>query len=334
MSDINAFWIFRVASNPEVGGGHIMRSISLALKMKKYFHIHFVLDSRAKNWVPYLNKKGFTADLIHSKGDQNFQFEAKCIGVLIDSYEINLNEMREWKNKFHILAVIDDFGGAPSFADFVIAPSLNENTLNSNQILMFGPKYSLLSAEYDQDKFLNPSSKNVKTICLSFGLYDSQNCAQIALNAISKTFFSGVVKIAIGSTAPHINEIKKNRNNFLFDLQINEDLDGLYDFYSKADLIIGSGGLSLLERMALGKTSITLIVADNQINQAQWASEEGATILFNIKQNFIEADLVNVINELLLNITYRNRIGKIAGKILDGKGATRVTEIIVSQVNI
>ena len=109
-----------MSSKPEVGGGHMMRSISLARAMMKHIDVHFVLDQNSEYWLSRLESKGFTAEIEGSKNNSTSIEQSYCVGVLIDSYDITTNEIFKWKNKYGKLAIIDDFGNAPDFTDFII----------------------------------------------------------------------------------------------------------------------------------------------------------------------------------------------------------------------
>ncbi len=332
------FWIFRVSSKPDAGGGHMMRSISLARALSQYIDIHFVLDQGADSWLLRLENRGLTGEI--SQNDNNFKLRLRdklnCIGVLVDSYDISRNSMLGWRECCRQLAIIDDFGDAPDFANFVISSSLDRHTSNKNhmQIIMQGPKYALLSPEYYNCKQQIYSSSMVNTILISFGLYDSKNCTKLVINALKETKFDGIVQVAIGSKAPHLSKIKQILSNYSFDIKIYEDVDGLYELNSGADLVIGAGGVSLLERIALGKPSITFIVADNQERQVQWAASLGATIPLALNEYLLESDIVNAINVLLLDVKIRNNMSKIAANIVDGKGALRASEVLMSNIKI
>ncbi len=325
-----------MASRLGVGGGHMMRSMSLASAMIQYVNIHFVLDQEDEFWLSRLENKGFTGEV--SKDSNNFQLKLQvklnCIGVLVDSYDISRDTLLNWKEQCGKLAVIDDFNDAPDFSDFIISSSVDKYVENKNhaQIIMQGPEYALLSPEYYNHKPKKSNYLTINTILISFGFYDSKNCTELVINALKETKFDGMVQIAIGSKAPYILKIKKKLLNYLFDIEIYEDMDGLYELNSKADLIIGSGGVSLLERMTLGKPSITFIVANNQERQVKWAASLGATIQISLNKKNLKRCMVNTINTFLLNANIRNNMSKISAEAVDAKGALRVSKILTSGI--
>ena len=312
----------------------MMRSLSLAVALKEYANVHFVLDIDANQWQSIVEEKGFTAELLCSGTEIAISQKSEFYGVLVDSYDLPLSELFEWKSKYGKLVIIDDFGKAPIFADLVISPALTiEKEINNvNQINLIGPKYALLSSEYSNHKNVNNYFSNIKTILLSFGFYDSKNLTKLILDALGKTDFQDTVQIAIGSNAPHLNSIKKVVSKYTFNVEIFEDIFGLYELNSIADLVIGAGGVSLLERMALGKPSITFAVSDNQIEQVKWAQSIGATIAFIHNNEFKLTEIIKSLNLVLSDANTRNIMSKISSNAVDGAGASRVAKVLISNI--
>ena len=312
----------------------MMRSLSLAVALKEYANVHFVLDIDAHQWQSIVEEKGFTAELLCSGTEIAISQKSEFYGVLVDSYVLALSELFEWKSKYGKLVIIDDFGKAPIFADLVISPSLTiEKEINNvNQINLIGPKYALLSSEYSNHKIVNNYFSNIKTILLSFGFYDSKNLTKLILDALGKTDFQDTVQIAIGSNAPHLNSIKKVVSKYTFNVEIFEDIFGLYELNSKSDLIIGSGGVGLLERMALGKPSITFAASDNQVEQVKWAQSIGATIAFIHNKEFKLTQIIKSLNLVLSDVNTRNIMSKISSNAIDGAGASRVAKVLKSNI--
>ena len=75
--------IFRVASHPNAGGGHINRSLALAEYLSNYLKIKFAIDNKGRNWIPYIKKFGFDSVTV-----KNFRKEKVAISIL-DGYEFS-----------------------------------------------------------------------------------------------------------------------------------------------------------------------------------------------------------------------------------------------------
>ena len=273
-------WIFRTASAPEVGGGHVMRCISIGRELNKYQTVHFLLCKGGDSWIDYIKYYGMTASIYKSP------IEVRNKNILVDGYNFSKSEIQAWSEQCKYMAFIDDADTAPKYADMIIYTHLNSIHNNKNQIKLQGNKYALLSPEY-ANFFFNHSLKEVRNILISCGLLDSNNYTGQVLESLSKTDFDGNVNIAIGDYAPCLHKLLNSINNYNFSVNIILNSNGLYDLLLQSNMVIGTGGVSLLERMALGKPSVTIVAAENQRSQAKWAENAGATILVDpAKQKF------------------------------------------------
>jgi UDP-2,4-diacetamido-2,4,6-trideoxy-beta-L-altropyranose hydrolase len=332
IGEIEFYWVFRVDSKPKSGGGHMMRSLALASVMSKFVKVHFVLDKNSKFWISKLREKGFSSEVCKDEGciTSNLLTKENCLGIMIDSYDINQDEMLLWSYWCNNLAMIDDKGLTPDFVNYIISPSIYSQVLsnNFNQVIMSGPKYALLSSKY-QKNLVELSASKVNNIFLNFGYFDSNNYLKIALNALEEINFFGNVVIAIGSKAPYLNDLKEIISHFSFNVNLYEDLVGLYELNNEADMVIGSGGVGLLERMSLGKPSITIIASKNQEIQANWATSLGATFSFNLKKKSELDSMIEAVQMLINNKNIRENMSRIACNTIDGKGSIRVADALL-----
>ena len=127
-------WQFVISSSPEVGGGHMIRSISLAKALSRYVEIHFILDPGSEYWMNALRDQGFTSEILNK--DNDIDADNICgdsFGILIDDYKVDAEKLLKWRGRCTKLAMIDDFGNAPSFVDYVISPGLSESKDNKNK---------------------------------------------------------------------------------------------------------------------------------------------------------------------------------------------------------
>jgi len=320
----NSKWFFRVSSLPEVGGGHIMRCLSLSRVMARYVPVHFLLCPGGEYWISKIEQYGITASVYKSSND------IKSSNLLVDGYEFSDADLDSWKNQCGKLVMICDYDTCSSYADIVIAPNLNVHQISFlHQILLSGYEYALLAPEYSHKKVKRTAS-SVKNILISFGLYDSNNFSARALNALNANNFSGNATIAIGRNAPYLSVLYRIINNFSFSVEIILDSNGLYQLLLNTDMVIGSGGMSLLERMSLGIPSVTVFVTENQKEQVRWSEQLGATIALDGGSDYFDEELIDIIGKMLLCENTREEMMSCGMKSVDGLGAERVAEFLLN----
>jgi spore coat polysaccharide biosynthesis predicted glycosyltransferase SpsG len=100
---------------------------------------------------------------------------------------------------------------------------------------------------------------------------------------------------------------------------------------NKSDMVIGSGGVTLLERMALGKPSISIPVSSNQEQQIELSGLMGAT--FAVASDL--HDINNGLEFILNNYKGREKMSRTARYLVDGNGAKRTASVITdTQINV
>ncbi len=317
-------WVFRVASTPEVGGGHVMRCLSIGRELQKYQSVHFLLCKGGEYWIDRIKYYGITASIYES--DE----ELENMNLLVDGYNFSDLDIRNWCKKCKYMAFIDDNDYLFDCANLVISTRMGVYKRNNNkQSLLQGEKYALISSEYIKRIPSNNANK-VKNILITCGMRDSKNFTIHALKKLSENNFSGNVNIAIGSQAPYLQELSNFINNCEFSANILIDSNELYKLLLESAMVIGTGGVSLLERMSLGIPSVTIIAAENQRNQVLWSANIGATILVDPLEEKFQYNFTNAINFLLKSENKRLEMSNKGAGVIDGKGSYRVAKCMVS----
>ncbi len=308
-------WIFRVASTPQVGGGHVSRCLTIAAALPTDLPCLFVLDEGGENWTDRIEADGFQAAVNGQQGDGPWP------GCLLDGYGFRDAEINYWRNKANCLAMMDDTD-AEMTCDIVIQVAGNEAvSLSPETVLLSGLRYAPIDPRFAALRRPSTPSEASKFL-LSFGLRDSVNANTVALQALFLAYESRAmpsVKVAIGSDAPHLEALKEYaaKSSGAVELLLDQKL---LDLMVDCDFMIGAGGMSLIERMAAGIPSITIAVADNQTTLVDHAASAGATYACQAESS----DLAKKIVLLSKDGSARDAMSKAATDLVDGQGAERI----------
>ena len=97
---------------------------------------------------------------------------------------------------------------------------------------------------------------------------------------------------------------------------------------AQSDWAVGAGGVSLLERCAMGLPSVTLCIAPNQTRGIDEAEASGAVIAINPETLGFEERLRQAI-QVMLTSPEQLKAMSVAGRaICDAKGAARVVDVL------
>jgi len=282
----------RADGDKNIGTGHIMRCLTLALQLKKHeADVAFISHENSRHLEDMVRSHGIDVFFLPDStpcakpeqimaGDDMLKDAANTCEiikkeggadlVIIDHYGIDFkweNALREVSKK---IMVIDDLANRKHDCDILLdqnfyidAQSRYDGLVPDACIRLLGPAYALL-----RDEFTNlPARKfneQVENIVISFGGSDPDNFTGRVLEILSNNKYLGVnINVVAGVASAHkdvVEDICLKHSNMHFHYQI----DYMAKLMNEADLFIGAGGATSLERVAIGLPSIVIAIADNQ----------------------------------------------------------------------
>ena len=204
--------------------------------------------------------------------------------IFIDSYSIGINWQetinKKFKREYNISSnlslkyvFIDDIANRNFKADILINQNYYPYDHNNEykfltikpKIQLIGSYFSILGKEYLLSMpFKKNSSKNIKRILIYFGSSDQTGInlfvAKILKDKIFDHFFIDFVLPQNNKDNPEIIDLLNKKSN----VKTYFNLPSLFDLIKNADLSIGAGGTSNLERLYMKLDSFVISVASNQ----------------------------------------------------------------------
>ena len=297
---------FRVDSSKQIGGGHLLRCLTLADRLKECADITFLCRDLEGNLGSLVTRAGFTLkylprcnnndgiligyeELLTVPAAIDAEQTKACFGddradwLIIDSYALGFaweQSLRPFAKK---IMVIDDLANRRHDCDLLLDQNYLENfeqrydgLVEDDCKKLLGLQYVLLREEfYEQRKNMRLRDGNIKNILVSFGSSDNTNetgKVLVALDAIKN--YVGTVHIVVGKNSPHNEQIEafcRQRKNIHFYCQI----DFIANLMNTADLAIGAGGSTIWERCFLQLPSMVMSVADNQVAGCEFCAGKG-----------------------------------------------------------
>ena len=105
------------------------------------------------------------------------------------------------------------------------------------------------------------------------------------------------------------------------------DVPDMVGALDEADFVIGAGGVSLMERMAAGVPSLTLLLAENQRLLVEGAARLGATI---DGSKLARDEFTGALQAVFADTGARVSMAAAGRTAIDGEGATRVAERLLA----
>lgn len=298
--------VFRVDSSTQIGSGHLMRSLTLANRLKEKVKIVFISRDLIGNLHDLIGKNNFqyfalprmnvdeslvgyekwltvkqiadadqTQKLIRSLG------KVDCL--IIDSYAIDVTWEKIIRPYVNKIMVIDDLANRKHDCDILLdqnfyinLDSRYDGLVPSGCKMLLGSQYVLLREEfYEARKNMRTRNGIIKNILVFFGGSDPTNETGKALKAIVELNRPDIiVNVVVGGSNPHKKEIEDFCQNHL-NMRYHCQVDCIAKLMAEADLAIGAGGTTTWERCFLGLPAIVIAVAENQVTICEDCARAG-----------------------------------------------------------
>jgi UDP-2,4-diacetamido-2,4,6-trideoxy-beta-L-altropyranose hydrolase len=329
--------IIRVNFFENIGGGHFMRMIALAQKLKRDdFEVFFMVICSNKILVEEFLQNKFNVifqeemELYYWETDLNnlISFANKIMPafIVIDGYKFSYEYEIGIKSAGFKLMKVDDLPRQKCCADILLNQNHGSNNFNhdtsDNTLSLFGLKYLLIRDEFtliDLKKKNKLKKKKVKLlIILSAGSKITDNINLLLLKALvaMKNTFENVTLI-VGKMGTISNELLKFKYESDFKLNILQNLNNVsYEMFN-ADIAITAGGSTMWELMYTQTPFVTISLNKDQLDYTTFLEKERLSINLGMYTQLTEEIIQNKISTLINDEEYRSSIINKSDFILD-----------------
>lgn len=334
--------LFVADAGPAVGGGHVMRGLTLAQALEAQGAACVFLAKPAARAVLEAFGPGMaridldevaTSGLVEAAADNARTFDA----VVIDHYGLSAPEHRRIAGGKPTL-VIDDLADRPLFADLVLdsGPARQaadyHGLIAEDAALLLGPDNApvrpAFAALRQAALARRASGPPVRRILVSLGLTDvggvTGRVVELILPRLAVPGAGDLVlDVVLGGGAaslPGLRALAEAEPR----LALHVDAQHMPRLTLEADLAVGAGGSTSWERCVLALPTLLLVLADNQRAAAQALAEAEAVLALEVAAPDFEAAFTESLNRLLADPQLRDRLSAASALVCDGRGAARV----------
>ncbi|WP_144210029.1 UDP-2,4-diacetamido-2,4,6-trideoxy-beta-L-altropyranose hydrolase [Shewanella donghaensis] len=340
--------VFRVDSSVQIGYGHLMRCLTLAVELRKQgAECYFLCRDLSGHNASILEKNDFTVYLLPAKETEQsptcheeampwhyYWLEvswltdvSQCMQhfkrlkpsiIIVDHYALDVNWERQAKLYCNKLMVIDDLADREHYCDFLLDYNLSVASNSYQQLIpafcrqFLGGKYTLLRNEFllwRTKSQVRRINNKLESILVTFGGADPDNNSEKVLEIIANLPFKLVrINVVVSDKALHLQSLKRFASRMSISTKIHTNVNNMAELMAVADLAIGSGGGSTYERLFLELPSLLKPIAKNQVEPLTQMSEQGLFTLF---------DSYSELKSILLTL-WDTKIPKIESPVLFG----------------
>ncbi|HPF47233.1 MAG TPA: UDP-2,4-diacetamido-2,4,6-trideoxy-beta-L-altropyranose hydrolase [Emcibacteraceae bacterium] len=328
--------VFRCDASPKIGGGHVMRCLSLAGEMRKRgWECLFSSTLETTETLPQLVRDGYEVNPPETIKEADI--------LIIDHYDLEKDYETFSRGQAKKIMVIDDFPTREHDCDILLDQTYGRSTgdyktfVPKECTLLCGADYILLRPQFInlRKKSLENKSaiQKAEKIFVSFGATNPKGITQKVLNALAPfKDWPLSVQVIMGAQAQEKEDVKnliqELNQNSIHNFQIEIDVEDMASYLAQADLAIGAGGSMSWERACLGVPSLVIQLADNQSDVIGELNNIGAIKLVGTLDTVQEANIDKAFESVRDNGKLLREMSATAADIYDGKGVIRVIEAL------
>ncbi len=333
--------LFVVDAGPQVGGGHVMRSLTLARTLEAQGAsfaflgppaAHEVLDAFAPGAARLTAPSNLAADLSAAAAREPFD------AIAFDHYGLAAADHAAMARGKPVL-VIDDLADRPLGADLVLDPGPArraadyEGLTSETTRLLLGPTFAPVRPEFAalREPALAWRGQSVHRILVSMGLTDVGGITARVVERLRPRIGDVGIDIVIGAAAPSVPGLTRVARRDPR-LMLHVDTAHMARLTAEADIGIGASGSSTWERCVVGLPSVMVILAENQRPAALALAEHEAALVVDAADPRFEDTLDRALFRLLHDDALRRRLAARSAEICDGLGAGRTAEAFLGLI--
>ncbi|HEX4180027.1 MAG TPA: UDP-2,4-diacetamido-2,4,6-trideoxy-beta-L-altropyranose hydrolase [Caulobacteraceae bacterium] len=323
--------LFFADAGPTVGGGHVMRCLTLAQALRaRGAACGFiataaaggVLDAFAGEGVERVGASGDSAEAIAAAA-RRWLADA----VVVDHYGFERGHEARLRAAGALLMVLDDLKRGHD-CDLLLDSNIGRAAADYPGLdALTGPAFALVRPAFAERRpaalARRARAGPPRRILVSLGLTDLGAVTARVVEAILPDLGDARLEVVLGGAAPSQGRLAAlAARDGRVRLHVNaQDMPALT---AEADLAIGAGGSSTWERCCLGLPTLLIVLADNQRPNAQALEAAGAALTLEAGAAGFEDTLRALLRRLREDAGPRRRMSKAAAALCDGRGADTV----------
>jgi UDP-2,4-diacetamido-2,4,6-trideoxy-beta-L-altropyranose hydrolase len=323
---------FVADGGPAVGAGHIRRCLALAAELDRcgWKTVFILTEPSARMAASLAPDRKYTVVSIMELGPRQLfaSLSGRCDVLVLDHYGLDSGFESDCRPWAQTVVAIDDLANRPHDCDLLVdsAPEARAEAyaalLPAGSRRLFGPRYAPIDRSFALARQAalarRTANRTVERILVSFGASDVEGWSATAVEAIAAAIPRAEIDVAVGAASPSLGALQAGTLGP--NVRLHIDAQDMASLAASADLAVGAGGVSALERCCVGLPTVLLSVAPNQVAVADSLHSAGAAWHIGEDRTRIEA----AVRELAGDSDRRRKMSEHAARLCDGLGARRV----------
>ncbi len=254
--------------------------------------------------------------------------------VVVDMLDTPEGSLESIAARGCVVITMDDRGPGRTGADAIISFLVREpdpSVLPPHIRLYEGPEYATLDESYALDGAQRPIAPyGQNSVLVTLGGADAAGLSLRVARALRRVQGIQRVEFVCGNAYRHMPELERIVAAAPWQSVISVGLPSLKPAFLRSDLAIVAGGLTMHEACCTGTPAVAVCQPiDHQIELAGWFEDLGAMRAVGDGTTADDADIAEVVQELLGDEAARGRMSRIGPQLVDGRGTERTARAIL-----
>lgn len=339
--------LVRCDTSVRIGTGHAMRCLALAQAWQDAGNkavfvmaepLPSVRERLLSEQIEVVLAEGQAGSRNDASGVAQVASRRAADWVVVDGYHFDANYQRELKAAGLKVLFIDDDGSAGHYsADLVLNQNAHagENLYSNREPytrLLLGSRYVLLRREFTRwREWRREISALGRKILITMGGSDPDNLTSRAVEALKQAGIEGLEAIVVvGGSNPHLESLERLVAQCGKSFRLVREPTNMPELMASADLALIAAGGTLWELLAMGCSVLSYARNPVQSRIISQLSDEGIVLGLGYPQDGSQQRTAAAVIELAQSPERRERMSRLARQCVDGHGAGRVLELLVS----
>ena len=346
--DLEDFWmaerllreprvLFRVDGSGAVGMGHVFRSLAIAeaLRGLSRADIAFLMSADHPEGLVTVSRAGYAVRVVGDHKQETYLEHIRDFApaILINdlpaldrSYLVALSRLGA--TTVNLVDTIDDLETTEHYAQVIV--SVMNQDRETPEGFYGGPAYAILREHFrGREKEVRAEPR---LVLLSFGGSDPQGLTLKAAHALVALAPSVEVVAVAGPAFSFRREFEALSAALPRRVPlINEAGGHIAELMLEADVMVGSGGMSVYEIAALGTPGVILGQNAREDKRMRDFARHGTVEYLGLGTEVEEATLAEAVGALLADLERRREMSARGRALVDGLGATRAAEVVLDR---
>jgi spore coat polysaccharide biosynthesis predicted glycosyltransferase SpsG/CMP-N-acetylneuraminic acid synthetase len=346
--DLEDFWmaerllrqpriLFRTDGSARIGMGHVFRTLAIAdaLRAVSQAELAFLMSADHREGILEVTRRGHAVRVAPDERLATYLERIRDFSPAIlvnDLPTIDADYLRALARlgatTVNLVDTLDDLETTEHYKQVIVSVMSQEQ--ETPEGFYGGPEYAILRSHFRGREHEKEIRDEPRLVLLSFGGSDPQGLTLKAASALAGLPPTVEVVAVAGPAFSYRVEFEALASRLPRRVPlINEAAGHIADLMLDADVVVGSGGMSVYEIAALGTPGVVLAQNAKEDRRMVEFARNGTIEYLGLGTEVLESTLAQAVAALLRDPQRRRAMSARGRALVDGRGATRAAELVL-----